>query len=116
MIFARVIGWSLIAFALIVAGSEILNSLEEGAWRPLAAGLLWYKISPGGINFTQAIVQRYLHPTLWDPVIIAILQTPAWVVLGLPGLILLLYCRKERAEKKKAKKKKKKTRLDRTTW
>jgi hypothetical protein len=37
----------------------------------------------------QAVVQRYLHPFLWDPIITIVLQWPAWSLLGAPAAILV---------------------------
>jgi hypothetical protein len=37
----------------------------------------------------QAFVQRHLHPFLWDPIITAALQWPAWSLLGAPAAILV---------------------------
>jgi hypothetical protein len=37
----------------------------------------------------QAVVQRFLHPLLWDPVIATILQWPAWSLLGAPAAVLI---------------------------
>jgi hypothetical protein len=42
----------------------------------------------------QAVVQRHLHPTIWDPGVIALLQWPAWLVALIPAFILLLLSRR----------------------
>ena len=94
MIVGRIIGLLLLAGAFTAVGAEIMRSVEAGAWDPLAFGYFWYSLSPGGINLTQAIVERYLHPFLWDPVAIEILQWPTWLVAGVPGLALALAFRR----------------------
>ena len=82
MIVGRFLGWLITAVALMAAGAEILASLEAGAYQGLAIGYLWFKIDTGSLNLSQAIVQRYIHPSLWDPVIVTVLTWPAWITLG----------------------------------
>ena len=96
MIIGRFIGWLITAVALMAAGAEILASLEAGEYQGLAIGYLWFKIDVGSLNLSQAVIQRYIHPTLWDPAIVTVLQWPAWVTLGVLGPLLVLVFRKRR--------------------
>lgn len=99
MIVGRIIGLIFIALALVAGGMELVASLEAGEWTPLALGLVWFELSPGGINLAQALVQRYLHPSIWDPAAITVLQWPAW----LPPLLLgapLLWAFRRRGRKR----------------
>jgi hypothetical protein len=47
----------------------------------------------------QAVTQRYLHPAIWDPVVIEVLQWPAWFVALIPATILFLICRPARRKR-----------------
>jgi len=94
MIIGRSLGWLITAIALMAAGAEILASLEAGAYQGLAIGYLWFKIDTGSLNLSQAVIQRYVHPSLWDPVIVTVLQWPAWITLGILGPTLALLFRK----------------------
>lgn len=94
MIIGRLLGWLITAAALMAAGAEIFASLEAGAYQGLALGELWFKIHTGSLNISQAIIQRYVHPFVWDPVIVTILQWPAWITLGILGPALVLLFRK----------------------
>jgi hypothetical protein len=87
---AHIGGWLLIAVAIAALGQELGLALERGAYQPIAAGELWYRLDVTSLNLVQAIVQRYLHPALWDPVIAGLLQWPAWSLLGAPGAALLV--------------------------
>jgi hypothetical protein len=49
---------------------------------------------PTKFPFLQSIVERNLHPLLWDPVLVFIFKLPTSLVLGICGLILLLLARK----------------------
>ena len=57
---------------------------------PLALGQAWFNLDPESLNLVQAVVERHIWPPLWDPVIITVLRWPAWAVLGLPALVLLI--------------------------
>ncbi|WP_169569496.1 hypothetical protein [Sneathiella limimaris] len=74
-------------------GSELLLSLRAGEWTPQLLGQLWFELHPESLNLTQAIIQRYLIPQLWDPVVVEILLWPAWLVFAIPGVALLLLFR-----------------------
>ncbi len=88
----RLIGWLVTALALLAAGAEIVASLEGGAYRGLAIGELWYLLDRESLNISQAVVQRYLLPVLWDGVVV-LLRQPAWLVLGVAGPVLVLVFR-----------------------
>ena len=34
-------------------------------------------------------IQNYLHPLIWDPFLLGILAFPGWLLIGLPGAILV---------------------------
>jgi hypothetical protein len=82
----RLIGLMFMALACLAVGAEIVRSLEAAGWDPLALGQLWYDVHPASLNLSQAVVQRYLHPALWDPAMITVLQAPAWLVTGILGI------------------------------
>ncbi len=90
MIVGRVIGWLLIVLAVATAGHEGITSLDAGAYDILAFGELWAKIDIASLNLVQAVVQRHIWPFLWDGVILNLLLLPAWAVLSVPGIVMVL--------------------------
>ena len=96
MKFCRIIGWILILLAFAAAGSEIFAAFEAKTYRFQAFGELWYMIDRGSLDLFQAIVQRYIWPFLWDGVIAHILLMPAWLVLSVPGILVIWLCRRRR--------------------
>lgn len=90
-----VLGLVFLALALLALLYEVTVAGDAG-YRAIAAGELWFRLHSGSLNLSQAIIQRYLTPSLWDPVIIGLLQWPAWSILGAPGAVLafLFYPRK----------------------
>jgi len=89
MIIGRIFGWLVTAVALMAVGAEVVAALEDGGYRGLAIGELWYLLDRESLNVSQAAVQRHVLPALWDGVVILLLQ-PAWLVFGIAGPVLVL--------------------------
>ena len=90
---ARTAHWTgagLLALGLAALAYEVLLALQTGSYRMLAAGELWYALDRSSLNLVQAIIQRHVHPALWDPLLASILMWPAWSLLGGPGAFLFL--------------------------
>ena len=96
MVFLRVIGGILLLAGIAVLGFDLWqyvqvmgqNAGQGQSFHLGAAGELWYRLSPGTLNLTQAVTQRYVLPELWDSVLLTVLLWPAFLVLAVPGLIL----------------------------
>jgi hypothetical protein len=86
---ARPVGWAFAAIALIALAYELSAYAETGSYRVIPLGELWFNMHVTSLNLMQAVVQRYLHPFLWDPLITTALQWPAWSLLGASGTILV---------------------------
>jgi hypothetical protein len=92
VVFLRVLGGILVLAGIAALGFDLWQYAQVGqgqGFHLAAAGELWYRLSPGTLNLTQAVTQRYVLPELWDPVLLTILLWPAALVLGVPGLVLL---------------------------
>jgi hypothetical protein len=76
-----------------VVARDILHYVETGGYAAIVVGELWFDLHVGSLNLAQAVVQRYLHPALWDTVVLWLLQLPVWLVFALPGLLLTIFCR-----------------------
>lgn len=103
MSFRRTFGWLLVLGALAIGAAELRAWSGDGGTHIIAAGELWFKVSPNSLNLVQAVVQRHLHPALWDDVMRPLLLLPAWavlaalgVLLAVPGVLLLLSGRRRR--------------------
>ncbi|HLT77383.1 MAG TPA: hypothetical protein VKZ87_08350 [Ferrovibrio sp.] len=96
MFLGRLLGWVLLALALIVLGGDGLRWLESGALDFAALGEVWSRFAPASLNLLQTIVQGFLPSALWDPGLVTILTWPAVAVLGVLGVFLLLVCRRRR--------------------
>ena len=86
----KVLGWILTLCPLIAIGHQWVKSVDAQHYVPMPAGQFWYDLSPSSLNITQAVIQRYTVPEIWDPFIVSILALPAWLVFLIPGVLLLL--------------------------
>ena len=85
----RLIGWIFFLAGLSVLVRDVLVSIDAKRWAPIALGQLWFDLNRSSLNLTQAIVQRHIHPFLWDPVIVTLLLCWAFAVLMVLGLVIL---------------------------
>jgi len=88
-IVGRLIGWIIFLAGLAVLARDVFVSIEIGHWAPIAVGQLWFDLDRSSLNLVQAVVQRYIHPFFWDPIIVTILLCWAFAVLMVLGLLLL---------------------------
>src|SRR6266566_3920224 len=99
MIVGRLIGWIVFLAGVARLVWDLLVWIKTGRWAPIALGQLWYELDRSSLNLIQAVVQRYIHPFLWDPIIVSILLCWAFAVLMVLGLLILAVFRK-RAEQR----------------
>ena len=85
----RLIGWTFFLAGVAVLVSDMLVWIDTKHWVPIALGQLWFDLDRSSLNLIQAVVQRYIHPFLWDPVIVSILLCWAFAVLMVLGLLVL---------------------------
>jgi hypothetical protein len=86
----RLIGWIVLLAGLSVLVRDGLVWIDTAHWAPIALGQLWFDISPSSLNLVQAVVQRYIHPFLWDPIIVSVLLCWASAVFIALGLLILV--------------------------
>lgn len=100
MIVFRLIGWLLLIGAAVTLGADLLSYLDLDIWKSTPAGQVWFNLSPNSLNLSQAVVQRYLLPFLWDPMITWILLQPAFAVLGVPAIVFIFLGHKQKRRAK----------------
>ena len=103
MIIGRVIGWVLVAASVAILASDVIAWFDLGVLTFITTGELWFTWHNGSLNLLQAITQRYILPELWDPIFVTVLLWPAFLVIGVPGLILsYVFRRRPRLQPKPA--------------
>ncbi|MEX2628315.1 MAG: hypothetical protein WD341_00135 [Tistlia sp.] len=90
---ARLLGYLLLIAALAALAVDLLAWSTTGRFRLSELGALWAQIDRPSLNLVQAVLERHVWQPLWDGLFWVLLQ-PAVLVLGLPGLVLLLLGRR----------------------
>ena len=85
----RLSGWIIFLAGVSVLVWDVLIWIDTKQWAPISVGQLWFDLSRSSLNLVQAVVQRYIHPFLWDPIIVTILLCWAFAVLMMLGLLIL---------------------------
>ncbi|WP_018698403.1 hypothetical protein [Amorphus coralli] len=89
----RIVGWLFFLLGAAAGAYDVYNSVQLDRNDSTSLGELWYALHPGSLNVSQAVIQRQISPTLWDPYIQTLLVWPAWAVLGVLGIALLALAR-----------------------
>lgn len=77
----------IIAASLVVA--QLLALIAGTAATPISPATLWAGVSPNSMAGLQGFVERSAGSVAWTP-IHWLLSLPAWLPLGLLGILLLL--------------------------
>lgn len=92
----RLLGYLVLALAFIAAVVDASKSVAAGKLALTPLGQAWFDLHSGSLNFIQALIQRYVAPVIWDPVIVSVLLLPGWAVFGLIALLFLFAGRRRR--------------------
>lgn len=96
----RLFGLALMAVALVLLADDLVavewNGLSGFAPDPL--GALIYATVPDWLNATQAFIQRYVWPFLWDPIIQTVLTWWDWAAIGGFGFLLAALARRPKVK------------------
>src|ERR1700680_3676647 len=85
----RLIGWVIFLAGLAGLARDMFVWIDTKHWAPIALGQLWFDLNRSSLNLVQAVVQRYLHPFLWDPIIVTVLLWWAFAVLMVLGVVVV---------------------------
>ena len=94
----RLLGMILCAAAIAAGAYDAVALLTGRADHAAMLGDWWSYLHRNSLLLLQPAIERHIEPHvgqwLWDPLVLAILTAPAWLVLGTPGLTLLLLGRR----------------------
>jgi hypothetical protein len=83
--------------AVMAAVNDVTRSMAAGARvPPVSTQEHWSRLASVTLATTRNAVQRKTHPLVWDPVLVSILQLPAWGLFGLVGALLAYAGRRRR--------------------
>jgi hypothetical protein len=92
----RLIGVIVLAAGFILVVYDGAKSIADSRIYVYKLGQLWTDIHAASLQNAQAKVQENLPAAAWDPVITTLLDQPAWLVLGVIGIVLILLGRKRK--------------------
>jgi len=75
------------------------EAADGAGFRLHALGNLWAALHRESLLLLQPAIERHVAPWLWEDLVFPLLQAPAAIVLGLPGLLLLRLCRPRRSRR-----------------
>jgi hypothetical protein len=84
------LGLLLLLLAAASALAEVVMA-AEGARGAISLGWLWFQVHGNSLVGFQALIEKGVSPAAWPP-IQSLLTWPAWLVLGIPGVLLALCC------------------------
>ena len=92
----RITGLALLALALVllVADLAAVDWATGSGFTMDPLGALLYAVTPDMLNASQAFIQRYVWPALWDPGIQTVLTWWDVAVIGGLGLLLTVLARR----------------------
>jgi hypothetical protein len=97
----RLVGMIALAAALAAGAYDAFALFTGRADHVAKVGDWWSYLDRNSLLLLQPAIERHVEPFvgqwLWDPVVLTILTSPAWLVLGILGLVLLLLGRKRTA-------------------
>jgi hypothetical protein len=89
----RIVGFLALASGMAVGVFDGARAIADGLAPLTSVGAALMTISPRHFSMIEPGVARFLHPALWDPVLVSLLMLPAVFVLFLTGTLLLLISR-----------------------
>jgi hypothetical protein len=92
----RLIGVLCLAAAFILVIYDGTKSIAGNNLYFSSVQALWELINAGSLAELKPQIQAYANGVLWDPLMLALLAAPSWVVLGILGIIFVLLGRKKK--------------------
>ncbi len=96
-----IIGWALCLAALVALGAELVRYLSDGVYQSIPIAEPWSMIHANSLVGFGAFVEKSISPALWTEVIVPFLSLPAWLVLIVPGGLLVWLCHFRRRRRRR---------------
>jgi hypothetical protein len=90
---ARLVGLLLVAAGFVGLIIDGTRSIANSALSSTPLGEIAFRLFPKGFPLIEPAVTRYVHPWLWDPVLLNFFLLPASVVAFILGAVLLWLAR-----------------------
>jgi len=94
--FFRFLGLLLLAAAFILVIYDGTKSIAANHFYFTTVRTAWELVNAGSLAAVRPLISPYAGGVLWDPGMGALLSAPAWSVLGLLGILLMLLGRRKK--------------------
>jgi hypothetical protein len=91
----RFIGLLCLALSFIFLVYDGTKSIADQRWYITKVSDVWAALDEASLAQVQPAVTR-IAVWLWDPILVNVLNAPAWAVLVVLGTVLILFGRKKR--------------------
>ena len=92
----RLVGMFALAVAVIMSVLDATRTVAASRLVMTPLNTSWITVSPDSLAAAQQFVQTRLHPLLWDPFIVAVLNLPGFVVFGIAAFLFFALGRRRR--------------------
>jgi hypothetical protein len=92
----RFIGLICLAVAFILLIYDGTKSIAGNRLFLTSVRSLWELINAASLAKLEPTIQSYVGGYLWDPIMVSLLASPSWGVLGVLGILFLLLGRKKK--------------------
>ena len=90
MFIGRIVGWGMIAVALLMASGEAVMALGTGTYHGLATSDVWALLW----GQTPQVDQSNVPGDMWLLAMAIFMAMPAWAVVGPIGVVVAHLCRR----------------------
>jgi hypothetical protein len=91
----RFVGLWLLAAAFIFVVYDGTKSIADKAFEVTSLEKTWNEVSSQSLQALQPTIERNAK-WLWDPLMLRLLATPTWAILGVLGVLLIIAGRKKK--------------------
>jgi hypothetical protein len=86
-LFLRFLGLCLLATAFVTLLGDVTRSVAGARLSVTPLGETLMALAPGKLALAQALVERHVHPFIWDPVLVDLMRLPVWLAAGVAGVL-----------------------------
>jgi hypothetical protein len=90
----RFIGLWLLAGAFVSLVIDGTRSISAGRVAVTQFGMAWDALHPSSFDAMRTWIEAQLPLWVWNPLLLSVMLTPIWVVLGVVGVIFALMGRR----------------------
>ncbi|MEL6966598.1 MAG: hypothetical protein AAGM04_04375 [Pseudomonadota bacterium] len=91
----RILGLSILALAVVLAVLDVTRSITASAFVLTPLAVTWSELSPASLNSARLFVLSLGLPWLWDPLALALMRLPSWLLFWFFAMVLMWMGRKK---------------------